>query len=41
VNQQANALEQVIIKIGQDVINKIRANWASMKMDWASAKWQQ
>jgi hypothetical protein len=41
VNQQANALERVITKIGQDAINKIHVNWASMEMDRANAKWQQ
>jgi hypothetical protein len=34
-------LEQVITKIGQDAIDKIRANWASMEMDRASVEWQQ
>jgi hypothetical protein len=34
-------LEQVITKIGQDAIDKIRANWVSMETDSAGAKWQQ
>jgi hypothetical protein len=38
-NRQANTLEQVITKISQDAINKIRANWASMETDQANAKW--
>jgi hypothetical protein len=34
-------LERVITKIDQDVIDKIRADWASMETDQASAEWQQ
>jgi len=41
VNWQANALEWVITKIVQDTIDKIRADWASMKLDWVGAEWQQ
>jgi hypothetical protein len=41
VNQQANALERVITKIGQDAIDKIHVDWASMETDCANAKWQQ
>jgi hypothetical protein len=40
-NQQAVALEPVIIRIGQDAIDKIRADWVFMETDWASAEWQQ
>ncbi len=39
VNWQANTLERVITKISQDVIEKIRADWVFMEMDWASAEW--
>ncbi len=41
MNRQANALEWVITKIVQDTIDKIRADWASMKLDWVGAEWQQ
>lgn len=41
VNRQENALERIITKIGQNVINRIRVNWTSMETDWVSAKWQQ
>jgi hypothetical protein len=40
-NRQANALERIITKISQNVINKICADWASMETNQASVKWQQ
>jgi len=40
VNQQENALEWVITKIGQNAIDKIHADWVSMEMDRVGAKWQ-
>jgi hypothetical protein len=30
----------VITKIGQDAIDKIHADWASMETNWVGAKWQ-
>jgi len=41
MNRQANALEWVITKIGQNVIDKIYVDWASMETNQAGAKWQQ
>jgi hypothetical protein len=41
MNRQANALEWVITKIGQNVIDKIYVDWVSMETNQAGAKWQQ
>ncbi|CAM6067825.1 unnamed protein product [Sphagnum tenellum] len=40
-NRQANALEWVITKIGQDAIDKICVDRMSMETNRASAEWQQ
>jgi hypothetical protein len=39
-NRQANALERIITKIGQNVIDKICVDWASMETNRAGAEWQ-
>jgi hypothetical protein len=39
-NRKANALQRVILKMGQEAIDQIWANWISMATHRAGSEWQ-